>query len=335
VQLPLEPAHTFRTGSRQRYVVPFALRIARPRALGPSREQEYIILGPISTRARGKARAGGTGTWGIYRNPGQAALSQHPGGGAALPFRRRTPRSFDPPRFRDRMVLPYSLTAVRVAHGGGLGLLNGGVSLPRSPLRGQAREASPRPWRKFPPDPIPKANASESLAGGCGTVPISKIHMDLHRHFGSHRGIGAARPLDAPTIIPLCYRQKGKRMPSERWLLLRVGAALQVALPISQVRRVLHRQERDFEDFASQATDLAARLGVTPGASLPGVLILLNNGRCWLAGEALLADGRRGLRYLSLPGDLFRGRPWCRGVLSDGERWIYVMNEEGIGERNE
>ncbi len=123
-------------------------------------------------------------------------------------------------------------------------------------------------------------------------------------------------------------------MPSEQWLLLQVGDALELALPFSQVHRVLHRQERDFESYASQAADLAECLGVTPGAGLPGVLILLNSGACWRAGEVLLPDGRESLSYLSLPGDLFRGRAWCRGVLSDRGRWVYVVNEEGFGEGN-
>ncbi|MGC8722844.1 MAG: hypothetical protein ACP5VF_03105 [Acidobacteriota bacterium] len=123
-------------------------------------------------------------------------------------------------------------------------------------------------------------------------------------------------------------------MPSEPWLLVQVGDALELALPFLQVRRVLHRQERDFESYASQAEDLAHCLGVAPRAGLPGVLILLNSGACWRAGGVLLPDGRERLTYLSLPGDLFRGRAWCRGVLSGQGRWVYVVNEEGLGEGN-
>ncbi len=58
----------------------------------------------------------------------------------------------------------------------------------------------PAPWAK-PAEPHPTLGAffasgsyaPNPLAAGCAAMPISKIHRDLHRHFGSHRGIGGVR----------------------------------------------------------------------------------------------------------------------------------------------
>ncbi len=118
----------------------------------------------------------------------------------------------------------------------------------------------------------------------------------------------------------------------EGWVFLKVNGDVQVAVPISSVHRVLHRSDEDYSAHASTASDLSRELGVAHDASLPGVLVLLSNGRCWYAGDVLLGESVHPLRYESVSPDLLKASPgWCRGILWGRRGHFFVAAPDALG----
>lgn len=115
------------------------------------------------------------------------------------------------------------------------------------------------------------------------------------------------------------------------WLFLSVAKGVELALASASVHRVVDRGNPDFEGFRAEAVDLAAFLGVEPDRTLPQVIVVLQSGAAWLAGDASLQRERESLAYLSLrPEYLKMAPPWCRGVLRDTRHWAYVVEEGAI-----
>lgn len=114
-----------------------------------------------------------------------------------------------------------------------------------------------------------------------------------------------------------------------RWVYLRANRSTIVALPVDEIHRVLHRKDPLYDAFAPEADSLAASLGVEPDPDLPGVLIVLNGGDSWLAGDSSLEELPASAVYCSLTPELFlEGKPWCRGVLIAGDRRAFVSDSE-------
>ncbi len=115
---------------------------------------------------------------------------------------------------------------------------------------------------------------------------------------------------------------------SAGWLFLKVGTATELALSQSAVHRLVHRGDPEFSSRTPEAVDMGAFLGCGLDPSLPGVIVALESGACWMVGDAVLQEPGEGLNYLSLPGDLFaQDPPWSRGVLVGDSRWAYVVEE--------
>jgi len=118
----------------------------------------------------------------------------------------------------------------------------------------------------------------------------------------------------------------------EGWVFLKVSASIHIAVPVSAVRRVLHREDQDYAAYASTAADLSRELGSKPDPELPGVLVLLENGACWYVGNVLLGESVQPLRYESVPSDLFDRTPgWCRGILWGRRGRFFVVAPEILG----
>lgn len=119
---------------------------------------------------------------------------------------------------------------------------------------------------------------------------------------------------------------------SAGWLILKVGTATELALSQSAVHRLVHRGDPEFPTRIPEAVDMGAFLGCGLDPSLPGVIVALESGACWLVGDAVLQDPGEALNYISLPADLFaQDPPWSRGVLVGGSRWAYVAEESAMG----
>jgi hypothetical protein len=112
------------------------------------------------------------------------------------------------------------------------------------------------------------------------------------------------------------------------WLFLRVSGSFEVAVPQDKVYRILHRLSEEYHAYAPSALALHRRFALEADTSLPGVLVVLNSGVCWHAGNASYGDDSA-LAFLTVSPDLFGGtRPWCRGILWSNERAVYIVDEE-------
>lgn len=101
-----------------------------------------------------------------------------------------------------------------------------------------------------------------------------------------------------------------------RWVFFRVGGETTLALPVEDVRRVYHRGDPEYPVHAGAAQCLAACLGLQPDPNSPGVAVVLSQGDCWLAGDALLQSQAEGSLYISIAPELFaEAKVWCRGAL--------------------
>ena len=120
-------------------------------------------------------------------------------------------------------------------------------------------------------------------------------------------------------------------MPKAGWLFLSVGQGVELAISSSSVHRVLHGGSPEFGAYAAEAVNLAEYLGVESDPGLPSVIVVLQSGAAWLAGDASLQRESEAVRYLSLrAGLLRRSPPWCRGIIEGGTRWAYVVEEAAI-----
>lgn len=118
----------------------------------------------------------------------------------------------------------------------------------------------------------------------------------------------------------------------EGWVFLKVNEDVRVAIPIASVYRVLHRSDEDYAAHASEASDLARELNVARDVSLPGVLVLLSNGRCWYAGDVMLGESVQPLRYESISPGLLESSPaWCRGVLWGRRGHFFIAAPDALG----
>ena len=114
------------------------------------------------------------------------------------------------------------------------------------------------------------------------------------------------------------------------WLFLRVSGSFEVAVSQDAIYRLLPRSSEEYHAYAPSALALHRRFGLPADASLPGVLVVLNSGSCWHAGDASYADDAS-MAYLSVRPDLFGGEaPWCRGLLYGKGRAVYVVEEGGM-----
>jgi hypothetical protein len=117
----------------------------------------------------------------------------------------------------------------------------------------------------------------------------------------------------------------------EGWLLLQIGRNLEIAIEPAWVYRLLHRQAREYAEYAPIARALDRAFSQALDRSQPGIIVVLADGACWYVGDAILVDSRNGLSYLSVSPDLFGNRtPWCRGVLYGEGHWAYVADKEGL-----
>ncbi len=124
---------------------------------------------------------------------------------------------------------------------------------------------------------------------------------------------------------------KGRTMNQPGWLFLSVSEGVELALPSTSVHRVVDRASQEFGGYRAEAVDLAAFLGVRSDPSLPMVIVVLQSGAAWLAGDAALQQEREALTYLSVRPEYLRSAPaWCRGVLRDSRHWAYVVEEAAI-----
>ena len=112
-----------------------------------------------------------------------------------------------------------------------------------------------------------------------------------------------------------------------RWIYLAVNDEVTIALPLEEIHRVLHRDDKDFDGFSAVAASVAAALELPESASLPGVLVLLARGGCWRTGDATLEKFPKGALYHSIRSHLFaEGATWCRGVLCAGDEHAFVTD---------
>jgi hypothetical protein len=112
------------------------------------------------------------------------------------------------------------------------------------------------------------------------------------------------------------------------WVFLRVSGSFEVAVPQDKVYKILHRSSEEYHGYAPSALALHRRFGLEADTSLPGVLVVLNSGTCWHAGDASHGDDGA-LAYLTVSPDLFGGAgPWCRGILWGPKRAVYILDED-------
>lgn len=118
---------------------------------------------------------------------------------------------------------------------------------------------------------------------------------------------------------------------AHRWVHLMLERGWDVVVPLSGVSRLLHRADPDYGLWAPQARSLAAALGVRPAPDWPGVLVVLVDGSCWHAGDAVLGTGEEGT-FLTVPAwALEQDPPWCRGVLLREGGWSFVADPTSMG----
>lgn len=117
-----------------------------------------------------------------------------------------------------------------------------------------------------------------------------------------------------------------------RWVFLKVNGDVEVAVPQSDIHRILHRGDGDYHLFAPSAVALHRLLGQPGDSALPGLVVVLKDGASWYAGDADLMGAHEAVTYLAVPGDLLKAaRPWCRGILWGDQRRAYVLDAASLG----
>ena len=116
-----------------------------------------------------------------------------------------------------------------------------------------------------------------------------------------------------------------------RWVLVQVTRQIEAAVELSKVHKILHRRSPDYAAYAPQALALDRLLGEPADRALPGVIVVLASGSTWYVGDADLAPPSEGLSFHPLAPELLsESPPWCRGVLSGGGHWAYVVDPAAL-----
>lgn len=117
---------------------------------------------------------------------------------------------------------------------------------------------------------------------------------------------------------------------ADSWILVGVAGRGTLALPFSEVVRVLHRGDPDWDPHRASALHLARLLGWGGGEPEPGVLLLLAERRAWLADD-VVRPADSGWAYLPIPGAcLLKRPPWARALLWSGQGAAYVVDARAL-----
>ncbi len=117
---------------------------------------------------------------------------------------------------------------------------------------------------------------------------------------------------------------------SDSWILVRVADRGTLALPFPEVVRILHRGDSDWGPHRPSALHLARILGWGSGEPRPGVLLLLADGKAWLADD-VVRPASSGWDYLPIPAACLRTKPpWARAILRSGQGHAFVVDARAL-----
>ncbi|MEW5765086.1 MAG: hypothetical protein ACOYXN_02210 [Acidobacteriota bacterium] len=113
---------------------------------------------------------------------------------------------------------------------------------------------------------------------------------------------------------------------ADTWIFVAVAGRGTLAIPFPEVVRILHRGDSDWGPHRPSALHLARVLGWGSDEPDPGVLLLLADGRAWLADD-VTRPASTDWEYLPIPEACLRTRPgWARAVLHSGEGHAFVVD---------